>query len=163
MQHRHGRGGRVRPCRWLLRAGCGTDERALAGADRGASFAATRSAQGRSRFRGRAGTASRMMLERSEAWGSITFGYAETPRAVTSGVASLRCWSSRLDGESKLSEHLDRAGLPALEIAGGKALPRGELISRAQDRFRRITASIPDQVIRRGGSESMRREEPVRA
>jgi hypothetical protein len=26
--------------------------------------------------------------------------------------------SSRLDGESKLSEHLDGAGLPALEITG---------------------------------------------
>jgi hypothetical protein len=35
--------------------------------------------------------------------------------------------SPRLDRESKLSEHLDRATLPALEITGGKALARGEL------------------------------------
>jgi hypothetical protein len=48
---------------------------------------------------------------------------------LTSGDA-LRGWSSRLDRESKLSEHLDGAGLPALEITGGKALARGELISR---------------------------------
>src|SRR5262245_3957329 len=163
MQHRHGRGAESAPA-----VGCCEPAAARTSVLSPAQiverlFAAARSAQGRSPFRGRAGTASRMMLERGEAWESITFGHAETPRAVTSGVAALRCRSSRLDGESKLSEHLDGAGLPALEIAGGKALPRGELISRAQDRFRRITASIPDQVIRRGGSESMRREEPVRA
>jgi hypothetical protein len=43
--------------------------------------------------------------------------------------SALRGWSSRLDGESKLFEHVDGAGLPALEITGGKALARGELIS----------------------------------
>ena len=76
--------------------------------------------------------------------------------------SALRGWSSRLDGESKLSEHLDGAGLPALEISGGKALARGELISRAQDCFRRVKAFVPDQIVRRGRSESVRREEPVR-
>ena len=76
--------------------------------------------------------------------------------------SALRGWSSRLDGESKLSEHLDGAGLPALEITGGKALARGELISRAQDCFRRVTAFVPDQIVSRGRSESMRREEPLR-
>src|SRR5512133_3682937 len=70
--------------------------------------------------------------------------------------------SSRLDGESKLCEHLDGAGLPALEITGGKALARGELISHAQDCFRRVTAFVPDQIISRGRSESMRGEEPLR-
>jgi hypothetical protein len=42
-------------------------------------------------------------------------GRAET--MLTCGSA-LRGLSSRLDGESKLSEHLDGAGLPALEITG---------------------------------------------
>src|SRR2546427_13236489 len=46
---------------------------------------------------------------------------------------------------------------PALEITGGKALARGELISRAQDCFRRVTAFVPDQIVSRGRSESMRR------
>jgi hypothetical protein len=55
---------------------------------------------------------------------------------LTCGSA-LRGWSSRLDGESKLSEHPDGASLPALEITGGKALARSELMSRAQDCFRR--------------------------
>jgi hypothetical protein len=45
--------------------------------------------------------------------------------------SALRGSSSRLDGESKLSEHLDGAGLPALEITGGKALACGEFVSRA--------------------------------
>jgi hypothetical protein len=40
-----------------------------------------------------------------------------------------------LDGESGLSEHGDGAALSALEIAGGKALARGELISRARMAF----------------------------
>src|SRR5438874_483543 len=86
-------------------------------------------------------------------------GRGET--VLTCGSA-LRGWSSRLDGESKLSEDFDGAGLPALEITGGKALARGELISRAQDCFRRVTAFVRDQIISRGRSESMGREEPLR-
>src|SRR5678815_2088513 len=66
-------------------------------------------------------------------------------------------WSSRLDGEPKLSEHLDGSGLPALEITGRKALTRGEFVSRAQDRLRRVEAFVPDQIIGRGRSESMLR------
>ena len=54
----------------------------------------------------------------------------------------MRLVVSRLDGELELSEHLDGAGLPALEITGGKALARSELISRAQDCFRRVTALL---------------------
>jgi hypothetical protein len=49
------------------------------------------------------------------------------PRAGRLRGSALRGWSARLDAESKLFEHLDRAGLPALEISGGKALARGEL------------------------------------
>jgi hypothetical protein len=63
------------------------------------------------------------------------------------------------DGESKLSEHRDGTGLSALEIAGAQALARGELISRAQDGFRRITALVLDQFISRGRAETMLREE----
>jgi hypothetical protein len=37
-----------------------------------------------------------------------------------------------LDGESQLSEHRDGATLPAFEIAGAKALARGEFISGAR-------------------------------
>ena len=63
-----------------------------------------------------------------------------------------------LDGESELSEHPDGAGLPALEITGGKALARGELISCAQDRFRWVRACVPDQLISCGAGETMLRE-----
>jgi hypothetical protein len=45
-------------------------------------------------------------------------------RVAVRPCSVLRGWSSRLDGDSKLSEHLDGAGLPALEITGGKALAR---------------------------------------
>src|SRR6266516_346217 len=72
-------------------------------------------------------------------------------------------WSSLvLDSESQLSEHGDGAALPALEITGGQALAGGELISRAQDRFRRVTAFVPDQVISRGRAETMFSEERLR-
>src|SRR6266480_7195059 len=67
-----------------------------------------------------------------------------------------------LDGESQFSEHGDGAALPALEITGGQALAGGELISRAQDRFRRVTAFVPDQVVSRGLAETMFREERLR-
>src|SRR5438876_4161916 len=60
-----------------------------------------------------------------------------------SPLDSLGSWLRVLDGESQLSEHPDGAGLPALEIAGGKALASGELISCAQDRLRRVTALPP--------------------
>src|SRR5215813_4257997 len=75
----------------------------------------------------------------------------------------LPCWSSLvLDGESQFPEHRDGAALPALEIAGGKVLARGELISCAQDRFVRVTAFVPDQLITPARTETMRREEPFR-
>jgi hypothetical protein len=76
--------------------------------------------------------------------------------------SSLRGGSSWLDGESKLFENLDGAGLPALEITGGKALAGGELIGCAQDCFRWVKAFFPHQIVSRGRSESMRREEPLR-
>ena len=75
---------------------------------------------------------------------SQTFPLGVKPFAVRGGVASLRGRSSRLGGETKLSEHLDGPGLPSLEIARGKALPRGELISGTQDRLWRITVAVPD-------------------
>ena len=53
-------------------------------------------------------------------------------------------WSSLLlDGETQLSEHLYGACLAAFEVTGAKSLARGELISCAQDCFRRIAASFP--------------------
>src|SRR5262245_20083285 len=72
------------------------------------------------------------------------------------------CSSYGLDGESQLFEDLDRAALAALEITGAKTLARGELISCAQDRFRRVAASVPDQLICRGTGETMLGEEPLR-
>ena len=36
---------------------------------------------------------------------------------------------SRLHRESQLSEHLDGAGLPALEVTGGKPLTGGEFVA----------------------------------
>src|SRR6266480_1691394 len=77
----------------------------------------------------------------------------------TSGSA-LPGWSSLvLDGESQLPEHRDGAALPALEITGGKALARGELISCAQDCLVRVTAFVPDQLITPARAEAMLREE----
>jgi hypothetical protein len=60
-----------------------------------------------------------------------------------------------LDGESELFEHGDGAGLAALEITGVKALAGGELVGRAQDGLGRVTAFVPDQVIRRGRAETV--------
>src|SRR5439155_26513703 len=77
------------------------------------------------------------------------------------GRPSLRR-SSRLNRESQLPEHLDGPALPALEITSGKTLASRELVRRAQNRLGRITAFLPNQVIRRGGGESMRRKEPLR-
>src|SRR5262249_34551555 len=75
----------------------------------------------------------------------------------------LPCWSSLvLDGESQFPEHRRGAALPALEIAGGKVLARGELISCAQDRFVWVTAFVPDQLITPARTETMLREEPFR-
>src|SRR3984957_17396383 len=71
-----------------------------------------------------------------------------------------------LNVESERPEHLDGAGLAALEITGGKPLPDGELVGGAQDRLRRVRALLPDQVIGRGrgvamGGEKLLRAEPV--
>src|SRR2546423_9551874 len=77
--------------------------------------------------------------------------------------SALPCWSSLvLDGESQFPEHRDGAALPALEVAGGKLLARGELISCAQDRLVRVTAFVPDQLITPAGAETMLREELLR-
>src|SRR6476619_143037 len=61
-----------------------------------------------------------------------------------------------------MSEHLYGASLSALEVAGAKSWARGEFISRPQDCFRRIAASLPGQLISRGRSETVLREEPLR-
>src|SRR5436190_3153802 len=75
------------------------------------------------------------------------------------GIA-LPGWSYLLlDGESERSEHPDGAGLPALEVTRAKLPSRGELIRCAQDRLRRVTSSVPDQLVRRGRRETMLREE----
>src|SRR4029078_11194105 len=72
-------------------------------------------------------------------------------------------WSSLLlDGETQLSEHPYGACLASLEVTGVKSLARGELISCAQDCFRRITAPFPGQHISRSRGETMLREEPLR-
>src|SRR5262249_28830766 len=63
---------------------------------------------------------------------------------------------------SQLSEHPYGACLPALEVTGTKALARGELISRAEDCLWRVTALFPGQLISRGGSKTIFREEPFR-
>jgi hypothetical protein len=64
-----------------------------------------------------------------------------------------------LDGESQVSEHLDRTALPALEITGGQALAGGELIGRAQNRLRRVAALLPEELIGRGPGEAVLSEE----
>src|SRR5262245_59839908 len=78
-------------------------------------------------------------------------------RAALPGGSSLL-----LDGESQLSEHPYGACLPALEVTGAKSLARRELISCAQDRFRRVTVFLPGQLISRGRGETMLREELLR-
>src|SRR5436190_2393784 len=75
------------------------------------------------------------------------------------GIA-LPGWSYLLlDGESERSEHPDGAGLPALEVTRAKLPARGELIRCSQDCLRRVTASVPDQLVRRSRREPMLREE----
>src|SRR4029077_6790314 len=60
-----------------------------------------------------------------------------------------------------MSEHYG-ACLTALEVTRAKSLASCELISCAQDCFRRVTAPFPGQFISRGGGEAMLREEPLR-
>src|SRR6476660_3115659 len=60
-----------------------------------------------------------------------------------------------------MSEHPYGACLTALEVTRAKSLARCELISCAQDCFRRVTAPLPGQLISRGGREAMLREEPL--
>src|SRR5262249_30736412 len=67
-----------------------------------------------------------------------------------------------LNGEAQLSENLDRAALSALEITGGKALPRGELVRGAQDCLRRVATFLPDELVRRRRGETVLREEFLR-
>src|SRR5262249_31308921 len=78
--------------------------------------------------------------------------------------AGLPCWSPYCsDRESELSEDFHRAGLPALEVTGGKAPARYELVSCTQDCFGRVAAFLPDQLVRRGRGETMLRKELFRA
>src|SRR5260221_3802946 len=94
-------------------------------------------------------------------WSAARWPRSPSWRRPTCGSV-LPGWSSHLlDGESKLSEHPYGAGLPALEITGGKALARGELISCAQDCFRRVTAFVPSQVISRGKGQTILRGESL--
>jgi hypothetical protein len=59
------------------------------------------------------------------------------------------------DAESEFAEHSYGARLTTLEVTRAKLLPRGELISCAQDRLGRVTAFISDQLIGRGRGETM--------
>src|SRR5262245_40017178 len=84
-------------------------------------------------------------------------------RTITSASPALRGRSPfGLDRESQSFEDLDRAGLPALEISGGDAMARGQLVRGAQDRFRWVTPLVPDHLVRCGTSEPMLGEEPLR-
>jgi hypothetical protein len=66
---------------------------------------------------------------------------ASTPAAREKGGTSLLRWSSLLlDSEPQLSQHFNSPRLAALEVARGETLSGSELIGRAQDRFRRVTA-----------------------
>src|SRR5580700_4104176 len=64
-----------------------------------------------------------------------------------------------LDAESEFAKHSYGAGLSTLEVTSAKSLPRGKLISGAQDCLGRVTAFIADQLISRGRGETMLREE----
>src|SRR6516162_1011068 len=111
------------------------------------------------RHHGRRAGRSRLPVEQSPAIdGGITVMDGGHPW-FPSGSA-LRGWPSLvLDAESQVCEYGDGAVLPALEIAGGEALAGGELISGAQDRFRRVPAFAGDQVISGGWAETMLGEE----
>src|SRR6478736_2723962 len=61
-----------------------------------------------------------------------------------------------------MSEHPYGACLTALEVTRAKSLASCELISCAQDCFRRVTAPFPRQLISRGRGEAMLREKPRR-
>src|SRR5215470_10625561 len=95
--------------------------------------------------------------------GTATSAPTMSRRASLMTKSALLGWSSLLlNGESQLSEHPYGACLPALEVTGAKSLARGELVSCAQDCFRRVTACFPGQLISRGRGETMLREEPLR-
>ena len=84
-------------------------------------------------------------------------------------AALVHLWSASpsrshvLASESQVSEYPDGAASPALEITGGEALARRELIGCAQDGFRRVTAVALDQLVGCGRSETMVSEEPLRS
>src|ERR1700733_2060914 len=78
-------------------------------------------------------------------------------------LATLAGRMARLDVEAEGPEHLDGAGLAALEVTGGKPLAGRELVGRAQDRLRRVRALLPDQVVGRGRGVPVRGEELLRA
>src|SRR5580692_8114667 len=78
-------------------------------------------------------------------------------------VSALARRAARLDGKPQVSEHLDRTALPALEITGGEAVARGELVRGAQNCLRGVTAFLPHQVISRGGGEPVRSEKGARS
>src|SRR5215470_7600001 len=95
--------------------------------------------------------------------GTATSAPTMSRRASLMTKSALLGWSSLLlDGESQVSEHPYGACLSALEVTGAKSLARGELISCAQDCFRRVTAFFPGQLISRRGGETMLREEALR-
>src|SRR6185437_8994877 len=76
------------------------------------------------------------------------------------GPTRSSAWSSLvLHGESQTRQHLDGAGLAALEVTGGKPLTSGQLVRRAQDCLRRVSAVLPDQLVRRRRSETVLGEE----
>jgi hypothetical protein len=76
-------------------------------------------------------------------------------QAVVDLGASFSVSLAQLDGESELGRHLHRSALPAFEVAGGETAARGELVGDTQDRLRRVAASLPDQVVRRGRGEAV--------
>src|SRR5262249_41422933 len=82
---------------------------------------------------------------------------------VGRGPALRHSTSYRLDGEAQLSKHSHSPALPAFEITGAKTQPGRKLIGRAQDCFRRVTAFVPDQLVRRRRGEAVFRKEPLRS
>src|SRR3984885_900082 len=93
-----------------------------------------------------------------------TTGQQGTPAVISRAASSqLTVVVAGFDGEAQVAEDLDGAGLAALEVTGGQALSRGELVGGAEDRLGRVATFIPDEVVRRRGRETVRGEEGLRA
>src|SRR5262249_48402303 len=103
-----------------------------------------------------------VLVRRVDGWPDHTRGARRTLGREPEDLPTDRS-SHVLDVESQISEHLDGAGLAALEITGGEALTGRERVGGAQDGFGRVGAVAFHQLVGRGRRETVLGEEPLRS